>query len=238
MLQKAKASKYRTHNVSIFVFLIVISMLFVSSCGPAPTPAPAAPDPEVIAKYRDADTKPEGVNSDGINIDDWKCDGICTLDENGHTLTLNNVPDNVTAYLAPIPAEDIAQLSTLDKEGFTCLNTVIGNLTFYDNETRKLVDTFEKPVTIQLDYTYADLAAVKECGSKFEDKELWNDLVPGYLFMSTDDTNINIWKPFSNYKVEPLEFDAKAAPETIAGTISIEFSFWGDRPIIGGSPKE
>lgn len=236
---KAEAPNHRTPNSSIVVLLIVISALLISSCGldtPTPARVTVTPDPDIIAKYRDANTKPEG-------IDKYACVGesggllTCPLDEKGHTLTLSDVPGNVTPYFASIPAGDLEQLSALDKEGFKCLNTILGNLTFYNNDTRELADTFEKPVTIKLNYTYADLAAVKECGSTFEDKELWNDLVPGYLFMSTDDTNINIWKPFSNYKVEPLEYDAKAAPETNAGTISIEFLFWGDRPIDIGSPK-
>ena len=216
--------------------LVLIVALFLSSCGPVtPMPVIVTPETKITAKYRSAAIKPDG-------IDNFVCTAnsggaVCPVDANGHTLTLLDLPAGVSAYFVPIPAEEQLQLQSLDKQGFICLNSINGNLTFYKDDTRELVTTFDTPVTIKVTYTYGDLKKVQACGSKLEANELWQDLVPVYLYMAPDDVNVNVWKPFSKYSVEPLEYDAKAAPETIAGTITIEFSFWGDDPKGYGSPK-
>jgi len=216
------ASKSYHTRLSIIGLLILIIALLVSSCGPLTS--------DVIVKYRTADTKPEGV-------DEYACDGLCPYDEAGHSLTVANVPDGVTAYFAPIPAEEQEQLKALDFDGFTCLNSISGNLTFYNDKTQEWVTSFAETVTITVDYTYADLQAVKDCGSELEDKDLWQDLVPVFLYMPAEDESVNIWKPFSDYTVIPLEFDPRSTPDMKAGTIEIRFNFWGDDPKGFGSPK-
>ncbi len=217
-----KIGLVKINRISLVGLLILILALLSSSCGPLV--------PEFVAQYRNADTKPEG-------IDDYACDGACPYGEAGHTLTVANVPDGVTAYFSPISTGDQEQLKTLDKEGFTCLNSISGNLTFYNDKTQEWVTSFDEPVTITVDYTYADLQAVKDCGSKLEDKDLWQDLVPIFLYMPVEDESVNIWKPFSDYTVTPLEFDPRSTPDMKAGTIEIRFKFWGDDPKGFGSPK-
>jgi hypothetical protein len=225
---EAPRPNYRTHNISIVGLLIVIIVLLVRSFYNPTSP------------YRDAVTKPDG-------IDNWACTGeggglnCLSGEKNGHTLSLSNVPTGVTPYFVPISAKDVEGLKRLPKEGFTCLDSIRGNLVFYDDNTKKLVTTFDTPVVLQINFTNGDLAKVHDCKPELKDDELWKNLVPVYLFMPGVAPSVNIWKPFQSYKIElsnpDINYGPSGDPNAEIGTITIEFMFWGDDPKGFGSPK-
>ncbi len=196
-------------RVSIVSLLILILVLLVSSCAPA-----------VVGEYREAATLPEGAEK-------WQCsgsDGSFTC--GGSRLSLSGLPNgegyNVIPYLFPILPEHETALSNLPKDGdFLCL-AMVGNLVFYDDNKDKarLVTTFDKPVTLTINFTEGDLEKLSDCSVPPKSVA---DVMPVFLYMPNVDASINIWKPFQNFTIE-------------GDQAKIQFRLWGDRPIGWGTP--
>ena len=173
-------SNYLLHNISIFVLLIVVVVLFV-----------------LLARSTKSIVRVPGtLPSDAVACDveggGFNCSGLLE-----HKITLANVPPGVTPYLLPISSGDESKFNGLPKDGFQCVISIAGNLAFYD-KGGKMVKSFASPVAMQISYTGNDVEKLPGCKSGLTEA----DLVPVYLYLPDADARVSIWKPFQNYSMD------------------------------------
>lgn len=146
----------------------------------------------------------------------------------GYTMTLSNVPEDVTPELLPISDEEKERLMDLRKDGVGLITSIAGNLVFYD-QNRKEVNSFSSPVRLIYNFTSDDeekrtkrKADLMEKGKLAETEDV--DLIPIYLYSYTPDKGeppeFEIWRPYQNFS---RSSDNK--------TMSVEVRFWGDQQI-------
>ena len=172
-------------------------------------------------------------------------------DIEGYTLSLEGVPAGVTPNLLKISAQEEEELRALPTDGIGCVVSIAGNLVFYDGDD-SLVTRFDEPVTLTFNYAANDVqfqtlfngseelpklradlkkstfdSQLAECaGSLMESGVTEIELVPIYLYAPLTDEvpAIQVWKPFQVFSVD-----------TEARTMTIEFLYWGDRQVGGGT---
>lgn len=143
-----------------------------------------------------------------------------------YTITLGNVADDITTSLLKIDDRDASR--NLDKDGIGEVLFIAGNLVFNDN-TNALVTSFSSPISLTVNYTDQDeqrrlerQQALRKEGKLAENEEV--QLIPVYLYSHTEQPEINIWKPFQNFSIDKVN-----------KTMTIEFLFWGDQQVGGGT---
>jgi hypothetical protein len=116
----------------------------------------------------------------------------------------------------------------LDKDGVGEVLFIAGNLVFYDNKN-ELVTSFPSPISLTVNYTDEDeqrrierQKALRREGKLAENEEV--QLIPVYLYSYTEKPEMNIWKPFQNFSIDKIN-----------KTMTIEFLFWGDQQVGGGT---
>jgi len=156
----------------------------------------------------------------------------------GYTITLSNVPENITPTLLPMSPEDVEKLTNLNRDGnIGLITSVAGNLVFSD-ENGEQVHSFSSPIRLTYNFTSADEEKRRDREKKLQeqkDKEKGNSakdvtvrLVPIFLYQYDPDKGstpeFEVWLPFQNFSYDPRKL-----------TVTIDFLFWGDQPIGGGS---
>ena len=149
----------------------------------------------------------------------------------GHTITVSNFPPNLSPELEEMSTDDLDRVRKYPRDGVGEILTIAGNLVFYD-ENRNLVNSFPSPVKLTFDYTDEDeeraRAHQKDLVNRDEIAENVNvEIIPVYLYSypwDSDNPTTNIWKPFPMFSVDRAR-----------RTMTIEFRYWGDRPVSPGA---
>lgn len=149
----------------------------------------------------------------------------------GHTITVSNFPPTVSPELLDMSGDDLDTARKHTRDGVGEILNIAGNLVFYDQQ-RNLVNTFSTPVRLTFDYTKEDEERAEEHrqelikdGSITENMNV--EIIPVYLYSypwNSENPTINIWKPFQTFSIDKAR-----------RTMTIEFRFWGDRPISPGT---
>lgn len=156
----------------------------------------------------------------------------------GYTISVSNVPENITPRLIPIPPEEDTRLKSLTRDGtIRFITSVAGNLIFEDEEGRQ-VDHFLSPIRLTYNFTEEDEKKRQDREKVLNDKRRKEEgegaeyvtvrLIPIFLYQldpeKTGKPSFEVWMPFQNY-----DFDEKQQ------IITIDFLFWGDRQVGGGT---
>jgi hypothetical protein len=162
----------------------------------------------------------------------------------GYTITLSNIPDNVTPELLPISSDEEERLKGLDTDGVGLITSIAGNLVFYD-ETKAEVNNFDSPIILTYNFSTKDEEGLLSQKEDLIQKNIIAEkdkvkLIPIYLYtyipkkergsrITTDQKSATtreqeaeippVWKPFQNFSVDEAN-----------KTTAIEFMFWGDQP--------
>ncbi len=149
----------------------------------------------------------------------------------GHTITVSNFPPTISPELLDMSEDDLDTARKHTRDGVGEILTIAGNLVFYDQK-RNLVNTFSTPVRLTFDYTKED-----EDRAEAHRRDLINnssitenmnvEIIPVYLYTypwNSENPTLNIWKPFQTFSIDKDRH-----------TMTIEFRFWGDRPISPGT---
>ena len=142
-----------------------------------------------------------------------------------YEITLSNVPGNVTPKLLDIDNED--ELRNYDKDGAGEILFIAGNLVFYEGTSDNLATNFPSPIRLTFKYTADDEQKFFAYRKTITGQEV--KLIPIYLYSYTHDEDkerpeIHIWKPFQNFQIDEAN-----------RTMTIEFLFWGDQQVGGGT---
>jgi hypothetical protein len=155
----------------------------------------------------------------------------------GYTITLSKVPEGITPRLIDIPPEEHDRFMGLTRDGNVKLITSIaGNLVFEkvneDGQTEQ-VNSFTSPVRLTYNFTPADEEKRKKREHKLHSSGQLAEtenvrLVPIFLYQldpeKTGKAEFEVWLPFQNFKYDQGQ-----------QRVTIEFLFWGDQPIGGGT---
>lgn len=151
----------------------------------------------------------------------------------GYTISLENVPQNITPRLLPISDDENDRLRGLKKDGSIGLVTSIaGNLVFQDPNGVD-VYSFTSPIRLVYNFTNDDEEKRKnrEKGLKLKGaiaEDATVALIPIFLYQYNPDKGstpeFEVWQPFQSFI-----FDEKDL------TVTIDILFWGDRQIGGGT---
>src|SRR4030095_2871045 len=154
--------------IPIFVFLVLLVSL--SACNGTATAT--AELPEGAAK----------CGGDGGN---YKCDGRLN-----HQISLSKVPPGITPYLLPISDAEEQRLRDAEKEGTSCIISIVGDLAFYD-EKNNLVTKFDPPISISYQFLEEqDRNNFDKCISDFPDTK---DYVPVAFYDN------KVWRPIEKF---------------------------------------
>ena len=225
--------------MAMLTILFLASALLQSCSSNLPVDSIPATQTDITG---DPTNLPKNAEKCGGSPEQYVCTGL-----HDYTITLTNVPKDVTPYLLPISPDTESQLRNLPRDGVGCVVSIAGNLVFYDSGN-KLYTSFSEPVTLKLQYTdheqnfftlFNNPKAVPalqqagyddqliECMSNLQKNGIDHiELVPVYLYtpMIAAYSDIHIWKPFQNFSID----------ET-GKIMKIEFLYWGDRQIGGGT---
>ena len=145
---------------------------------------------------------------------------ISDPDAPGYTITLGNVPDRVASNLLKI--DDRTASQNLDKDGVGEVLFISGNLVFNDTTNNNtLVTSFPSPIRVTINYTDADEQRRLERQNALGEEVR---LIPVYLYSPVGKQDINIWKPFQNFRIDQA-----------SKTMTVEVLFWGDQQVGGGT---
>ena len=224
------------------IAMLPIAIVLLNACGEnaQASQTPVTSDPTKLPEGAQACTNQE-------NPEIYDCPT-----GNNYKLTLSHVPSGITPFMLPNGAEE-SQLGDSPKDGIGCVVFIAGNLAFYNSE-ETLVTSFLEPVTLELQYTDNEsnfqvifnqqndpnqmVGSLKEaqfddqlieCANNLKEKGIAEiDLVPIYLYTPQVEgySNVHIWKPFQNF--EPTKPDD-------THTMTIEFLYWGDQQVGGGT---
>jgi hypothetical protein len=180
----------------------VLLVLTLAACGSTVTPITEEPD----ACIRDGSV--------------YVCNGL-----NDHQITIQDVPDDVTADLLEISPQREQELLNADTEGTGCVFMIAGDLVFY--REGELLTEFASPITITYYFMQQDLDAYSQCQETLQEKGLVQsadevEFVPIYF-----DKNTELWTTFAKDDIVVINQDS--------GEMTIQVMFWGDQPIGGGT---
>ena len=219
-------AKRTVRQLTILTIWIMI-IVWISSCGPVGTatvtPPPITDAPTTPPPITEPPTTPPPAEQSCTGGDGkFTCNGL------DHTVAVSNVPEGFKPNMIPLTKGEAEALRNADREGTECIFVVVGNLAFYDKDNNLILEpTFDSPVLITYTFTDQDMQAYQECQktviqSRPELAETKFEPVPVYFFEKGDK---KVWKPFKDgtFKVEGN------------GTVSIEFTSWGDQQVGGGT---
>lgn len=154
-----------------------------------------------------------------------------------YTIRLSNVPKDITPRLLPISAEDEDRFLRAKTDGnIKLITSIAGNLVFEKvNEDGQVeqINSFTSPVKLTYNFTPADEEKRKDREHRFHRSGKLPEtenvrLVPIFLYQldpdKTGKPEIEVWMPFQNFEYDEGKRE-----------VTIEFLFWGDQPIGGGT---
>ena len=168
------------------IFVLLVLLVSLSACDGTVTPA-----------------LPQGAAKCGGDGGNYKCDG-----RSNHQISLSNVPPGVTPYLLPITDEEEQRLRDAEKEGTSCIISIVGDLAFYD-EKNNLVTKFDPPISISYQFLK------EEDGNNFE--KCKGDFPDTIAYVPVAFYDNKVWRPIGEFN------------KADDGTVSFEFATWGDQ---------
>lgn len=208
----ARKATFHVRQLTITVILLVL-MALLYACVVTPVPDSTVTPESDSTITPDPTTLPgEALKCDTGDSGEYICNGL-----SGHTITVTNVPENVSPYLLPVSPEEEEKLLQLPREDIGCIISIVGNLAFYDADNI-LVTSFPSAVSLTYPFTDEDNSKFDECAQSLQDQGIVASpsevtYVPIYLYNKPD---MVIWKSFQN-------------PTFGDGTVTINFTEWGDQ---------